>query len=333
MDVMRDKSRNRCSPKGIFRYWRFCTNWQNSQLPRSWKPGTITPAMRSANVNRGLARRTAGDVCAAGRSLTVPRVLAFFSGARTPMGLRLLWWLALAFLPLNISWAQDGAEFSSQTKNQKVSSALPDSPTAKATAQEQRPPRIFWIIPTFTVTESKAPTKLTPRQKLEIVVKDIIDPYTIGFTAFTAGIAQANNEPSGYGQGASGYGKRFGASYTDQATAGFFGGFLFPSILHEDPRYYRLGSGPFTHRFAHSLVRPVVTYKDSDGRTFNWCGLLGSLVSSGISNAYYPEEDRGLGKTFSRFAMGIPFSVIDHLVDEFGPDLQHMIVPKKKSKQ
>jgi len=180
------------------------------------------------------------------------------------------------------------------------------------------------------VTESKTPTKLTPRQKLEIVVRNTIDPYTIGFTAFTAGIAQANNEPSGYGQGASGYGKRFGASYADQAATGLFGSFLFASLLHEDPRYYRQGSGPLKRRFTHALIRPVVTYKDSGGRTFNWCGVLGSLAASGLSNAYYPEEERGVGKTFSRFAMGIPFSVIDHLVDEFGPDLQRRVTPGKK---
>jgi hypothetical protein len=244
--------------------------------------------------------------------------------------MRLLQLAVFALLPVNLSWGQETSEPSLQSETQPGNSALPDAPKPVTPGKEQRPPRIFWIIPTFKVTESKTPTRLTPGQKLEIVVKNTIDPYTIGFTAFTAGIAQANNEPSGYGQGASGYWKRFGASYTDQASAGFFGGFLFPSILHEDPRYYRQGSGPFTHRFTHALIRPVVTHKDSGGRTFNWCGLLGSLASSGLSNAYYPEEDRGAGKTFSRFAAGIPFSVIDHLVDEFGPDLQHLVTPKKK---
>lgn len=246
------------------------------------------------------------------------------------MRLRLLRWLFLMLLLVNISWAQETLRPSLQTETQPSSSALPDSPKPRIPVREQGPSRVFWIIPTFKLTESKTPTRLTPVQKLEIVVKDTIDPYTIGFTAFTAGIAQANNEPPGYGHGAPGYWRRFGANYTDQATTGFFGGFLFPSILHEDPRYYRQGSGPFTHRFTHALIRPMVTHKDSGGRTFNWCGLLGSLASSGLSNTYYPEEDRGVGKTFSRFARAIPFSVIDHLVDEFGPDLQRMVTPKKK---
>lgn len=243
---------------------------------------------------------------------------------------RLFLWFVLACLPARLSWAQESQEFQTRATTADARTSLPDSPTPISSPQEQRPPRIFWIIPTFKVTESKTPTRLTSRQKLEIVVKDTIDPYTIGFTAFTAGIAQANNAPSAYGQGAAGYGKRFGASYADQASAGFFSSFLLASLLHEDPRYYRQGSGPFRQRFAHALIRPVVTYKDDDGRTFNWCGTLGSLAASGLANAYYPEEDRGAGKTFSRFALGIPFSVIDHLVDEFGPDLQHMVAPRKK---
>jgi hypothetical protein len=241
-----------------------------------------------------------------------------------------LFCFVVAWLSVGLSWAQQSPQFQMRPITGDARSSLPDSPTPITPPPDERPPRIFWIVPTFKVTESKAPAKLTPRQKLEIVFKDTTDPYTIGFTAFTAGIAQASNDPSAYGQGASGYGKRFGASFTDQASAGFFGSFLFASLLHEDPRYYRQGSGPFTHRFAHALIRPVVTHQDSGGQTFNWCGNLGSLAASGLANAYYPEEDRGVGRTFSRYALGIPFSVIDHMVDEFGPDLQRMVTHRKK---
>lgn len=65
-------------------------------------------------------------------------------------------------------------------------------------------------------------------------------------------------------------------------------------------------------------------------KTFNWSGLLGGLAASALANTYYPQEERGVGKTFSRVATGIPFSVIDHLVDEFGPDLQRKLTRKKK---
>jgi hypothetical protein len=115
----------------------------------------------------------------------------------------------------------------------------------------------------------------------------------------------------------------------DETAGGFFGTFLFPSVLHQDPRYYRLGAGPFKRRFGHALIRPVLTHKDSGGRTFNWSGILGSLATSSLSNAYYPEENRGVGATFSRVAMSLPFSMIDELVNEFGPDLEKKMFGKK----
>jgi hypothetical protein len=246
------------------------------------------------------------------------------------MTLRFICSFVLAGLLATGCRAQELPQSLPQSNPPSSALALPDSPAPKTRPQDQHPPRVFWIIPTFAVTESKAPTKLTPRQKLSIVLKGTADPYTIGFTALTAGISQANNSMAGYGQGTSGYAKRFGAAYADQASQGFFGAFLLASALHQDPRYYRQGSGPFPRRFAHALIRPVATYTDGDGRAFNWSGILGSLAASGLSNAYYPDEERGAGKTFSRWATGIPFSVIDHLVDEFGPDLQRKLTRKKE---
>ena len=142
-------------------------------------------------------------------------------------------------------------------------------------------------------------------------------------------LAQANNDFPGYGQGAAGYGKRFGAILADEVSGGFFGTFLFPSILHQDPRYYRLGSGPFKKRLGHALIRPVLTHNDVGGRSFNWSGILGNITASSLANAYYPEGSRGVDDTFSRAAWSLPFSMIDELFNEFGPDLQKKIFGKK----
>jgi hypothetical protein len=173
----------------------------------------------------------------------------------------------------------------------------------------------------YTVTSIHSVSPLGARGKWRLFVKDESDPFTFGWVAFEAGVAQATNEFSGYGQGAEGYAKRFGAGLADEWSGGFFGTFLFPSVLHQDPRYYRIGSGSFKWRLGHALIRPVLTHRDSGGRVFNWSGFLGSLAASGLSNAYYPEADRGLGPTFSRVAWQLPFSMIEELVDEFGPDL------------
>jgi hypothetical protein len=207
--------------------------------------------------------------------------------------------------------------------------AAQQAPPAKSQKHEEEHPRLFWILPTYSVIDSKSAHPLTARGKFRLFVKDKTDPFTIGWVAFNAGLAQTNNDLPGYGQGAAGYGKRFGAGLADETAGGFFGTFLFPSVLHQDPRYYRLGAGPFKRRFGHALIRPVLTHKDSGGRTFNWSGILGSLATSSLSNAYYPEDNRGVGATFSRVAMSLPFSMIDELVNEFGPDLEKKMFGKK----
>lgn len=241
--------------------------------------------------------------------------------------------LLLSILHTSVSWAQESSRRQEGSK-QPISreGSLPliqQAPPANSQKIEEEHPRLFWILPTYTVTDSKSARPLTAHGKFRLFVKDKTDPFTIGWIAFEAGLAQANNDPSEYGQGVSGYGKRFGAGLANETSAGFFGTFLFPTVLHQDPRYHRLGTGPFTKRLGHALIRPVLTHTDSGERAFNWSGILGSIAASGLSNAYYPETDRGLGPTFSRVVMSLPFGIIDELVNEFGPDMEKKIAGKK----
>jgi hypothetical protein len=239
----------------------------------------------------------------------------------------------LSILPPSISWAQRSAVV--PPKSSEVvclgpsSVVIQQSPPSARTKHEEEPARLFWILPTFSVADSKSARPLSAGGKFRLFVKDKTDPFTVGWVAFDAGLAQANNDFPEYGQGAAGYGKRFGAGLANETAGGFFGTFLFPSVLHQDPRYYRLGSGPFKTRLGHALIRPVLAHKDSGGRTFNWSGLLGSLATSSLSNAYYPEANRGVGATFSRAAMAIPFRMIDELVNEFGPDVENKMFGKR----
>jgi hypothetical protein len=240
--------------------------------------------------------------------------------------------VVLSMFAASVSRAQESGEIQPQSPQALgFGQTAPVAQQAPATSQkvEQEHPRLFWILPTYSVADAKSVHPLTARGKFRLFVKDKTDPFTIGWVAFEAGLAQASNDFPEYGQGAAGYGKRFGAGLADEAAAGFFGTFLFPSVLHQDPRYYRLGTGPFKRRLGHALIRPVLTHRDSGGRAFNWSGLLGSIATSSLSNAYYPEENRGVGETFSRVEMSIPFSMIDEIVNEFGPDLEKKIFGKK----
>ena len=207
--------------------------------------------------------------------------------------------------------------------------AAQEAVPAQNPAVQEAHPRLFWIIPTYGVSNSRSPVSLSSHQKFRLFLKNTTDPFTIVSTAGSAGIQQANNGLKGYGQGAEGYGKRLGAGLADESSAGFFLTYLSASIFHQDPRYFREGSGPFKNRLFHALVRPVVTRKDSGGPAFNWSGLLGRIAASSLSNAYYPATDRGVERTFRRVATGIPFGMIGHLVDEFGPDLENKFLRRK----
>ena len=253
---------------------------------------------------------------------------------RTSLSLVLL----LCLLPAGIS-AEESA--GTQPETGQVASPAKTAPVVQQapllSAENQKlheklhgkHPRLFWIFPTYTVVDSKSTSPLTARGKWQLFMKDKTDPFTFGWVAFEAGLAQANNDFSAYGQGAAGYGKRFGAGLADETSSAFFGIFLFPSALHQDPRYYRLGAGPFTKRFGRALIGPISTHRDSGGRTFNWAGILSSTARSGLSNAYYPKGHRGAGATFSRVAIGIPFSMLGQLFNEFGPDVNKKIFRKK----
>ena len=201
--------------------------------------------------------------------------------------------LILSFLLASIACSQGvpGAllEPEQQDLSDKTAPTGPQVPVAKSQSVEEEHPRLFWIFPTYTISESQSPLSLTAGGKWRLYVKDKTDPFTIGWVAFEAGISQANNDLPGYGQGAAGYGKRFGAGLANEFAGGFFGTFLFPSVLHQDPRYYRLGGGPFKKRLGHALIRPILTHKDSGGRTFNWSGVLGASPPAALPMPIIPK--------------------------------------------
>jgi hypothetical protein len=160
---------------------------------------------------------------------------------------------------VSASWAQEVPQVQPQATPRQTQSFLPDAPIAKAPEPYEKPPRLFWIIPTFTVSDSKAPTALSSRQKFRMFFDNNTDPFTISSIAFAAGVAQANNNLAGYGGGAAGDAKRFGSGMADESASGFFRTFLFPSLLHQDPRYFRKGSGPWKGRLARLSVHELTS--------------------------------------------------------------------------
>ena len=136
-------------------------------------------------------------------------------------------------------------------------------------------------------------------------------------------LSQHSDDFAGYGEGAQGYAKRFAASYADAFNATMFGGAVFPVILHQDPRYFRLGTGSFKKRFFYAIAATVRAKADDKKWEPNYSSLLGNLAAGGISNLYYPPGNRGVALTFERAFTQTAEGAIGTVFVEFWPDISH----------
>jgi len=202
--------------------------------------------------------------------------------------------------------------------------------TEKEIQKQEQSQRILGVIPQFSTTSRQNAPPLTTGQKFHLFEKSSLDPFTFVAAGFQAGLGQATNEFPGYGQGAAGYGKRYGASLADQVSSNFFANFFYPWLLKEDPRYFRLGQGSIKHRIVYSLAQEFVCHTDRGGQSFNWSNVLGAFTSGGLSNAYYPKTDRGLGLTVSRSSIALLYGAAGGLVDEFWIDIHDKLFHKQR---
>jgi hypothetical protein len=193
--------------------------------------------------------------------------------------------------------------------------------SADVLKQEERQ-RILGVVPNFNTVESSAGVpSLSPGQKFHLMYRSSIDPFVFVADAFVAGLSQARNTNPGFGQGAEGYFKRFGASYLDTADGNLWGNAILPIVFKEDPRYFRLGSGTFTHRFLYSAATTIWCRRDNGTWGPNYANVLGNFISGGVSNAYYPAADRGFGQTVDGALTVTAEGVIGAEFVEFWPDI------------
>ena len=181
--------------------------------------------------------------------------------------------------------------------------------------QEQQ--RALGILPNFYVSYIANAAPLSPKQKFELAGKTIVDPVTFGVTAAIAGLQQSDDELGGYGQGAQGYAKRYGAAYADTVTGTMIGSAILPSLLKQDPRYFYKGTGSKHSRVLYALANSVICTGDNGHWQANDSGILGSLAAGGISNLYYPAADRGAGLTFENTLIGIGATAATNVLQEF----------------
>src|SRR5262249_42364214 len=199
-----------------------------------------------------------------------------------------------------------------------------------ANEKKEQSERTLGVIPRFGTTDRMNAPPLKPGAKFKLFVKTSFDPAIITIAAVQAGVSQADNQFGGYGQGAEGYGKRFGGAFADEVCAGFFGNFLYPILFRQDPRYFRLGRGGFMRRFGYSLAQGFVCHTDSGGRAFNSSSVLGVFTAGSVSNFYYPLEDRGFKLTMSRSGLALGYASAGNLMSEFWPDIKRKVFKKDR---
>ena len=190
---------------------------------------------------------------------------------------------------------------------------------AQVEVKQELQQRVLGIFPNFYVTYTADPPPLFPKQKFYLAWKSVQDPVTILGVAFLAGIYQATDIPGGYGQGAEGYGRRFGAAYGDVIFGTFIGSAILPSVLHQDPRYFYLGPDYSTKkRWAHALENSVLARND---RTKKWepnySGIIGSFAAAGISYSYLPASDRTAGLYLQDALVRVGESSVAGILQEF----------------
>jgi hypothetical protein len=202
--------------------------------------------------------------------------------------------------------------------NTSVEVIAPQSEIAEDEIKAQEKQRLLGVIPNFYVSYIPDAAPLDAKQKFELAWKSTIDPITFALTGALAGIEQADNTFSGYGQGAQGYGKRFGAAYADTVTGTFIGGALLPSLLRQDPRYFYKGRGSVRSRFFYAIANSVICKGDNQRWQPDYSGVLGSLAAGAISNLYYPAGSRsGLALMFENTGVGIGETAVANIFQEF----------------
>jgi hypothetical protein len=203
---------------------------------------------------------------------------------------------------------------------------------AQVELEQEEHQRVLGVMATFNTTRNKEAVALTPRQKYQLFFKSATDPWPFAVAAFGAGIDQADNSFPEYGQGVKGYGKRFGAAYTDYFTGNFFGNAVLTSILHEDPRYFQKGTGSVTSRVLWASGSTVWCRRDNGTWGPNYANVIGNLMGSAVSNVYYPASDRTARGTIERGLTVSAEGIIGAEVIEFWPDIVRHYRRKKAQK-
>ncbi len=222
---------------------------------------------------------------------------------------------------------------SSRSTQQQPTTQASEHQKAEEQLKQQETQRVAGIMATFNTTRNRDALPLSAGQKYRLFFKSAFDPWAFGLSGVVAGIGQADDGDSEWGQGAQGYAKRFGAAYTDYFMGNFFGNAVLPSLLHEDPRYFQKGSGNTMGRVLWAASSTVWSKRDKGGWGPNWANLGGNMIGAAIARSYYPASERTVTSTITDGLTVSAEGIVGAEVIEFWPDLVRHHQRKEAEKQ
>ena len=193
--------------------------------------------------------------------------------------------------------------------------------------------RVFGVIPNNRTTEASLPfAPITAKRKLAIAVKDSF-ALPLGFTSsLFASIYQLEDQNPSFGQGMSGYTKRLAASYGDLVVGNMMTEGVMPALLHEDPRYFRVGTGSKWSRVGSAFAQIMVTRTDSGRRTFNFSEWGGNAAGVALSNVWYPDT-RTASENVEKLLEQCANDAFSNVLKEFWPDVKRHFQRKREARR
>lgn len=192
--------------------------------------------------------------------------------------------------------------------------------------KQEEQQRLLGTVPNFNVVLNGQALPLTGAQKWNLAFHGILDPFYVGWSfVIGGGYSELIDSNSGYGWGPPGYFKRVGASYADNVNGTLIGNALLPQLLHQDPRYFRKGTGPVKGRVWVAARSTFVCRGDNGKNQFNVSNILGNYISGAISNSYYPADQRGVALTLENGTEVTLFGALGGQFYEFAPDLIRIV--------
>ena len=208
-----------------------------------------------------------------------------------------------------------------------VSDQAPSPQDKQDDSKGKQTKRMFGVIPNFAAVSAN--TRLPPmstREKFVLAAHDsVLDYSSFTWAGIAAGQAMLLNSDPELGHGIAGYGRYYWRTFTDGVSGTFFTEAIVPSIAHEDPRYYTMEQGGFFRRTGYAISRAVLTKTDSGRTRFSFSEVVGNALEAGLSNAYYPPQERGLSQTATNWGAQMESAVLNHLFQEFWPDIRRKV--------